>query len=57
MKSIRFILLILTAVSFCSTDAFGQEKEKPTVEGNRWVFGGNISAQFGNTTFLGANPT
>jgi len=57
MNSIRSILLVLTVVSFCSTDAISQENEKPNVEGNRWVFGGNISAQFGNTTFLGANPT
>lgn len=57
MKSLSIFLLVLTALSFNSTEAYSQEKEKPKVEGNRWVFGGNISAQFGNTTFVGANPT
>lgn len=59
MKSLRIILLVLMVSSFCSNHAFSQakENEKPKVEGNRWVFGGNISAQFGNTTFVGANPS
>lgn len=34
-----------------------KENRKAEFNGSRWVFGGNVSAVFGNTTFVGANPS
>lgn len=52
-----FSALLLFTVSSNAQEKDKKEKKKTEVEGERWVFGGNVSAVFGTVTFVGANPS
>lgn len=59
---IRIVLILAIALTSSVTlhaqsDNSKGDKKQAEFDGSRWVFGGNVSAVFGNVTLVGANPS